>query len=31
MFAVPLNAGGGAMVTDAGGRYPMGECVLRVL
>ena len=31
MFVVPSSAGGGAMVTGAGGRYPRAECGLRVL
>ena len=31
MIAVPSNAGSGAMVTGAGGRYPSAECGLRVL
>jgi hypothetical protein len=31
MFAVPLSAGSGAMVTGAGGRYPRAGCVLFVL
>ena len=31
MFAVPSSAGGGAMVTGAGGWYPRAECGLFVL
>jgi hypothetical protein len=28
MFVVPSSAGGGAMVTGAGGRHPRAECGL---